>query len=82
MADWGEVVFVSRNQGMIVVRSDDGFTVVDLLGDEGLVEVGDRALGDWSANGGERITVKRQSIDAYFQAATGISAKLPQWHAA
>lgn len=71
MADWGEVVFVSRNQGMLVVRSDEGFTVVELLGDEGFVQVGDRALGDWSANGGETITVRRQRLDAYFQATYG-----------
>jgi hypothetical protein len=71
MASWGEVVFVSRNQGMVVVRSDDGFTVVELLGEEGFVQVGDRAHGDWSAGGGETMTVRRQPLDAYFQATFG-----------
>ncbi|MEH3061525.1 MAG: hypothetical protein PGN33_01685 [Methylobacterium radiotolerans] len=71
MASWGEVVFVSRNQGIAVVRSEDGFTVVELLGDEGFVQVGDRAIGDWSAGGGETIRVRGQALDAYFQATCG-----------
>ena len=71
MAVWGEVVFVSRNQGMVVVKSDEGFTVVELLGDEGFVQVGDNALGDWSACGGELITVRRKRLDTYFQGTFG-----------
>lgn len=42
----GQVVFVSRNQGIIVVRHDDGFTVVELNGDEESVVLGDRVSGD------------------------------------
>lgn len=71
MAEWGDVVFVSRNQGMVVVKSEEGFTLVELLGDEGFVEVGDRALGDWTAEGGERMTVRKRSLDAIFQGTYG-----------
>ena len=31
----GTIVFDSRNGGMVVVRHDDGYTLVEMLGDEG-----------------------------------------------
>lgn len=38
----GQVIFVSMNGGMVVVHHDD-HAVVELLGDEGTVRVGDGA---------------------------------------
>jgi hypothetical protein len=65
----GRVRFVSRNKGMIVVSHDGGYTVVELLGDEGKFVVGDEVSGNWGANGGEPIYSHepRTAHDAYFQ---------------
>jgi hypothetical protein len=67
----GNIIFVSRNAGTIVVQSDAGFTVVELLGNEGQLEKGDEVLGDWSACGREPICRDNQSFDAYFQGCWG-----------
>ncbi len=71
MGEWGDVVFVTGNQAMLVVRSAEGFTVVELLGDEGSVQVGDKAFGNWSASGGESLIVRKNRLDGYFQATHG-----------
>lgn len=42
----GEVIFVYRNESMIVVHHDGGYAVVELLAEEGSVEVRDRVSGD------------------------------------
>ena len=63
----GQVIFVSRNQGMIVVQHDDGFAVVELLGSEGDLAVGDAVVGDWSALGREEVRAHGESHAAYFQ---------------
>jgi hypothetical protein len=65
----GQVVFVSRNGGMVVVGHDDGFTVVELIGDEGELQRGDVVFGDWHALGGEPIkkSGENHAFDAYFQ---------------
>jgi hypothetical protein len=63
----GQVIFVSRNMGMLVVRHDDGFAVVELLGDEGEISVGDQVAGDWSALGDEPLSSHGRTFDAYFQ---------------
>lgn len=63
----GRVIFVSGNQGMLVVQHEDGFAVVELLGSEGEFEVGDHVRGNWSALGGEPIHKDGQEHDAYFQ---------------
>jgi len=63
----GQVVFVSRNQGMLVVQHDDGFAVVELLGSEGEFVTGDIVRGDWAAQGGEPIFKDGEGHDAYFQ---------------
>ncbi len=67
----GQVVFVSRNQGMIVVHHKDGFTLVELLGDEGRVTVGDRVFGDWTAEGSEPLGTASSVLDTYFQGCWG-----------
>ena len=67
----GHVVFISRNQGMIVVQHNDGFAVVELLGSEGEFSVGDVVRGDWNALGGEPIFKDRERHDAYYQGSWG-----------
>lgn len=63
----GQVIFVSANQGMIVVRHSGGFAVVELLGGEGEFERGDNVQGNWLALGGEPIFKNKTRYSAYFQ---------------
>lgn len=63
----GQVVFVSRNRGMIVVQHDDGFAVVELLGSEGEFQVGDVIRGHWDELGSEPICKDGEEHDAYYQ---------------
>lgn len=63
----GEVIFVSKSQNMIVVHHNDGFAVVELLGSEGNLSVGDAVVGDWSALGREEFQAHGENHDAYFQ---------------
>lgn len=69
----GEVAFVSLNGGMVVVSHDDGFTIVELLGNEGEIEVGDIVFGDWHALGGEPIKKSGEdgAYDSYYQGLWG-----------
>ena len=67
----GTIVFTSRNRGMIVVRHDDGYTLVEMLGDEGALVVGDKVSGDWDALGGELIYSQGRRYEAYFQGTWG-----------
>ncbi|TGP30190.1 hypothetical protein EN828_28065 [Mesorhizobium sp. M2D.F.Ca.ET.185.01.1.1] len=71
MRSAGQVVFVSRNSGMIVVHHVDGYAVVELIGDEGSLSVGDRVKGDWDALGGEPLFANDHTLDAYFQGSWG-----------
>lgn len=63
----GQVIFVSRNGGMLVVRHDDGYAIVEMLGNEGEIEVGGQVRGDWNAVAGEPIYANGHRYDAYFQ---------------
>lgn len=65
----GKVIYVSPNQGMIVVASDDGFAVVEMLGNEGQIEVGDVLRADWSELGRGDIRRGAEVFDVYFQGA-------------
>lgn len=56
---------------MIVVQHDDGYAVVELLGDEGSLSVGDRVKGDWDALGGEPLFADGETLDACFQGSWG-----------
>jgi hypothetical protein len=49
----GTVASVSKNKVALAVSNDEGWTVVELLGSEGEIEVGDTVFGDWQAVGGE-----------------------------
>lgn len=69
----GRVVFVSRNGAMLVVQSDDGFTLVEMMGDEGQIEQGDYVYGDWTAVAGEPIRRGEETFDAFFQGCWGNS---------
>jgi hypothetical protein len=61
---------------MIVVRHDDGYTLVEMLGDEGALVVGNTVSGDWDALGGEPIYSQGRRYDAYFQGTWG-SPEIP-----
>lgn len=63
----GHVIFVSKNQGMIVVQHDGGFALVELLGSEGELAVGDAVVADWNALGREEFRAHDESHDAFFQ---------------
>jgi len=52
---------------MLVVQHEEGFTVVEMLGDEGILEVGDYVSGDWTAVAGEPIRREDEVFDAFFQ---------------
>lgn len=67
----GRIVFVSRNEAMLVVQHEDGFTVVEMLGDEGVLQVGDEVVGDWTAVASEPIRRDGEVFDAYFQGCWG-----------
>lgn len=67
----GRIIFVSRNGSMLVVQHEEGFTVVEMLGDEGILEVGDYVFGDWTAVAGEPIRRDGEEFDAYFQGCWG-----------
>ena len=68
----GCVVFSSRAGGMLVVQSEHGFTLVEMLGQEGDVVVGDVVRGNWDAEGGEPLFRGRDRFDAYFQGTWGV----------
>jgi hypothetical protein len=67
----GQVIFVSKNGAMLVVQHDDGFTLVEMIGDEGALAIGDQVAGDWDAEGGEPIRSAGSKYDAYFQGTWG-----------
>jgi hypothetical protein len=67
----GRVIFASRNLAMLVVQHDQGFTVVEMLGDEGRIVVGDQVHGDWLAVAGEPIRQGEEVYDAFFQGCWG-----------
>jgi hypothetical protein len=67
----GRVIFAWRNGGMIVVHHDDGYAVVELLGNEGTLSAGDVVKGDWDALGGEPLLAGDETLDAYFQGSWG-----------
>lgn len=45
--EYGTVIWVSRNGQWLKVSCPPTTYLVELLGSEGLIEVGDRLLGDW-----------------------------------
>jgi len=55
----GTVELVSKNKAALVVSNDEGWTVVELIGREGEIAVGDSVLGDWQAVAGEDLIFKR-----------------------
>ena len=67
----GKVVFVSRNGGMLVVQHGDGFALVELLGSEGELSLGDVVIADWDGLGGEPLFRGGERFDAYFQGTWG-----------
>jgi hypothetical protein len=63
----GTVVAVSANKAALAVSNDEGWTVVELIGSEGEIGVGDVVLGDWKAVGSEDLIFNGQKFRAIFQ---------------
>ena len=63
----GLVIFASRNGAMLVVAHDAGYALVEMLGDEGAISVGDAVSGDWHVVGAEPIHCRGSRYDAFFQ---------------
>ena len=63
----GRVVGVSRNGAMIKVQSDSTVSTVEMLGDEGELQVGDIVRGNWTSLGGETIYRDSQAFDVFIQ---------------
>jgi hypothetical protein len=53
--------------GALAVANDEGWTVVELLGSEGEIGVGDIVFGNWNALGGEDLICRGRKYSAYFQ---------------
>ena len=64
----GVVVHQEPGSAFIVVQHDDGFTLVELMGHEGMIEVGEAVTGEWTVEAGAWvITSTRLKLDACFQ---------------
>jgi hypothetical protein len=63
----GTVEAVSKNKVALVVFNDEGWTVVELIGRDGEIAVGDSVLGDWQAVAGEDLIFNDERFSAFFQ---------------
>ena len=64
----GQVVFVAvNNNEVIVVKHDDGFAVVEMVGSEVGMSKGDRISGDWTLLGLGSLQVGGRKLSCYFQ---------------
>jgi hypothetical protein len=72
---WGRAIFVSKRGTWIVQHKNNGdATVVELIADEGEIELGDRLRGNWGAvGGGETLFAENlnRGISAFFQGRFG-----------
>lgn len=67
MTHQGTVIFVSANGAMLAVQHDDGYALVELIGDEGAIARGAQVLGEWNVVESEPIYCDGRRYDAYFQ---------------
>lgn len=67
----GTVIAVSRNKAALAVSNDEGWTVVELIENEGEIAVNNTVLGDWTAEGEEDLIFNGQKFRAYFQGTGG-----------
>jgi hypothetical protein len=63
----GTVEAVSKNKAAFVVSHAEGWTVVELIGREGEIAVGDAFLGEWQAVAGEDLIFNGETFGAFFQ---------------
>jgi len=64
----GTVVDVSKNKAALAVSNEEGWTVVELIGSEGKIAVGDTVFArDWLAVGSEDIIFNDEVFGAYFR---------------
>jgi len=63
----GTVMAVSKNKARLAVSNEDGWTVVELLGREGEIAVGDTVFArDWLATGSEDLIFNGEVFSACF----------------
>ena len=69
----GTVVDVSKNKAALAVSNEEGWTVVELIGSEGKIAVGDTVFArDWLATDREDLIFNDEVFSAVFQGpATG-----------
>ncbi len=58
---------VSKNKAALAVCNEEGWTVVELIGNEGKIAAGDSVFGDWQAEGSEDLIFNGEPLSAYFQ---------------
>lgn len=63
----GTVIATMRGGSFIKVRSGSIVATVEMLGDEGELQVGDTVRGDWTSLGGETIWRGSESFDVFIQ---------------
>lgn len=66
----GRVVFISRNGAMLVVENDNGYALVEMLGNEGEIPVGAQVTADWDAVASEPMFSGSQRFEVYLQGNT------------
>ena len=67
-ASVGQIVFIAVNNAeVIVVKHDDGFAVVELVGNKDRLAKGDRVSGDWALLGQDSLTFGSRKLSAYYQ---------------
>jgi hypothetical protein len=68
----GVVVHQEPGTAFIVVRHNDGFTLVELKGHEGMIDVGEAVTGEWAIDSGAWVmTSTRLKLEACFQGTWG-----------
>jgi hypothetical protein len=68
----GVVVHHEPGTAFIVVQHGAGFTLVELIGHEGMIEVGEVLTGEWAVEAGAWvITSTGLKLDACFQGTRG-----------
>jgi hypothetical protein len=63
----GTVIDTMNGGSFIKVRSGSIVSTVEMIGDEGELQVGDKVRGNWTSLGGETIWPGPESFDVFIQ---------------
>lgn len=63
----GTVIATMQGGTFIKVRSGSTVSIVEMIGDEGELQVGDKVRGNWTSLGGETIWRGSESFDVFIQ---------------